>query len=451
MDDLRSAGKALPGWLFTPASADQREQLDEMDVLGLDVFADDEAGVVAEDAKPPVSSLGSNGHASQLSNGHTSESRLANESEQSNGHTQYPPPESPRAQLPEPAEPPGPSASLQSSQYESAQRHAPPTPSPPPPEVERSPISDDSPSLTGTQAPPGFLSPLDDISSDDDDGHVPVKKTERHVAKRTRPQPRKVFPSSPPRPRSSSQTPGDTDEEDLSDYEREKRRAQKTSAPPASAPQGESLGVSEESISRSQDSGSFNLSRFPQSAPLAPSSPIPSASVPQVPSSAPAAGNRVLVPTTTDESMPTDKADGIDPSPPELVPEPPTPAMPRKRPRNSGATTASAEADDEASLERPSKRLATQAEVDAIQAEMTTPVKSSWEPPSGQRVPSTVGRPRPTLSVAEAVRQIPKLEGYRPNLTNFSTSGMSREEVERLRSKAIEEREKAARRRRSGL
>jgi hypothetical protein len=118
--------------------------------------------------------------------------------------------------------------------------------------------------------------------------------------------------------------------------------------------------------------------------------------------------------------------------------------MPRKRPRNSGATTASAEADDEASLERPSKRPATQ-------AEMTTPVKSSWEPPAGQRVPSTVGRPRPTLSVAEAVQQIRGLEDYRPNLTDFSTPGLSREMVEALRSKAIEEREKTARRRRSGL
>ncbi|KLT45557.1 hypothetical protein CC85DRAFT_137488 [Cutaneotrichosporon oleaginosum] len=445
VEELKAAGKGLPVWFFTPPSDAQRTELDSIRVLGADPYADfSDALLASPDVQAVQPSLASNAHSTRgPSNVHSDELRVIDghteESHQSNGHTQYPPTESPRAQLPEPIEP-EPSASFASSPFESGQRSLQPTPTSILPLVV----------LPKSASPPHrapakrFKTPSDDSEEDD---AVPV--VYKHKARRSKPLSRaKLFASSPPVPHPSSQPTGETDEEDLSDYERERRRGQKQPAPPQSASQAaESLGISEESVSKSQDSGSFNLARCAQSAPLAPSSPHALGSVPQVSSSAPIAATRVLVPTTTDESMPTGQGDEVL-SPPEPVIQLPTPDMPRKRPRASGATTASGEADDEASLGRPLKRPATQADAEE-KAEMKTPVKSSWEPPPGQRVPATITKstlPAP-LSIAEAVQLV--LPGYKPDLTALSVPGLSRELVEVVHAKAIEEKAAQRARRRS--
>ncbi|BEJ14953.1 hypothetical protein CspHIS471_0407200 [Cutaneotrichosporon sp. HIS471] len=399
--DLSAAGKALPAWLFTPPSEAQRVELDAIGVFGTDPFKPEPESL---DSNRPTSHLESNGHSGSLTNG-----------------TQYLRTESPRAQPLDGQTQYLPESPTHESLHESAQ--VPPT-SQSPNEPHAQPAIDTSPPLrTGR-----FETPSD--SDDDDSDSIPIPI--RFTARRTKPPRRQGFKPSPQVPRAWSQPTGETDEDDLSDYEKEQRRAQKRPVP------CESQGVSEESVAKSQDSGSFNLSRFPQSAPL-PSSPVPASGphvsswAPQISSSAPA---HVLVPTT-DESMRTDPGPEPEPepeaSPPIPAPELPTPSMPRKRPRNSGASNV--DADDEASQERPRKQA---------KAEIVSPIKSSWEPTPGQRVPSTVARPRQvSVSVSEAVRQV--LPRYRPDLTTFTVPGMSKEMVESVRAKAVEE--KAARER----
>ncbi|BEI84032.1 hypothetical protein CcaverHIS002_0406360 [Cutaneotrichosporon cavernicola] len=355
--DLSAAGKALPAWLFTPASEAQRAELDAIDVFGTDPF------------KPEPESLESNGHSGSLTN---ATQYLPTES--TNG-TQYLSTESPRAQPPDSQTQYLPSASPRTheSLHESAQvpqtsrsptkivpptsrsptKIVPPTSRSPTkivPPTSQSPIKIELAAAQHTQpvidmaidiSPPlrtgRFETPSDSDDEDSDSISIPIRFTSR----RTKPPRRQVFKSSPQVPRASSQPTGETDEDDLSDYEKEQRRAQKR--------------------------------------------PVPS---------------------------------------PQLS----SPSMPRKRPRHSGASNV--DADDEASQERPRK---------LAKAEIVSPIKSSWEPTPGQRVLSRLV----SVSVSEAVRQV--LPKYRPDLTTFTVPGMSKEMVEYVRARAVEE--KAARER----
>ncbi|GMK53852.1 hypothetical protein CspeluHIS016_0104380 [Cutaneotrichosporon spelunceum] len=438
--DLATAGKPLPAWLFTPAPEAQREELDAIGVFGADPFKPESL------ASNGDASHGSNGHSveSQLTNGHTDESHMSN-------CTQYPPPESPHAQPPGPALPAsyewheaqGPAATPQrplaglAAQTTSTQAR--PAVLPSPPSYTQAPALANNPRTTHAR----FQTPSDDS---DEDAAIPIQPI-RYVARRTQPPPRsarlQVFRSSPPR--ASSQPTGETDEDDLSDYERERRRKRQR---PGSLGEGE---PAEESVSKSQDSGSFNLAR--QSAPRALSSPIAPTS-----SSAP----HVLVPTTTDESLQTDTvALESQDSPPaahahedlpgsahahEDLPgsahahedSRPDPARPRKRPRSSGAAN---DADDEASQRKPRPHDAdAEPRPHAPVFEMTA--RSSETADVGTRSHSArLREPGPTsptpLSVAQAVRAV--LPSYRPDLTTFTVPGMSKELVEAVWSKAVEQ------------
>lgn len=414
MLDTAPGGKPLPAWLFMPPSAAQREALDKVQVFGVDMYAnppkDDEPSQEAEVEAEPASLPESNGH----SNGSAQSNGRRDEYDFPEAQGRYSPSQVPPAVT------------------------APRSPSPELPPCPRS--HPGQPHIASprpqTQAQGRFQTPYD---SDDGEDEVPVRPAARAAHTTQRPR-RSFFASSPQR--ASSQPTGETDEEDLSDYERERRKARRSAraqadlidaqrqveqggasgpsslesqaapAPPATAgvllpatarsapgrtsrPQptvAETAAAAlpdslpppqSESLTKSQDSGSFDLSRYAapsaQSAPLPPSSPIASGSH-QISSSAPARPQHVLVPTTTDESGPLDQKDGADTgvtdSPALPVPAPAPngpigrttpvqgPAAQRKRPRSSNNTTASGDGDDEASLEkesqrRPRKRAAT--------------------------------------------------------------------------------------------
>lgn len=510
-------GKPLPGWLFTAPSAAQRVALDQIGVFGVDIHGELQADVL--NPEPDVASFAetnghsnesqrTNGHSneSQLSNGHSNESRLSKGS----GHLKHGSPEHESLRAQAPSLPPmspvrrvdrselslmdlgsserqrGARRSQSPELYSAAHSHPRRSQTPEHYAAEAPPENSLQP-LALTQAPIArFHTPAD--SSDDED-EIPVRPTVRPTHRQ------RIFASSPAAPRASSQPTGETDDEDLSDYERQQRRVpaeaevlayeeyisdaeraqrrtQATQAPPLVA---EMIAPTGESLSKSQDSGSFNLTRFVQSVPAAPSSPAAPAG--QVSSSAPAVSNYVLVPTTTDESVPAERE--VDDSPPE--PPAPTPVVggpvpPRKRPRASDVTTASGEADDEASLQQRKRRRPTQAtatataSADAVEHEeeeytedkvyvdaqdkaeskpdLTTPAtRSLWEPPPGQRTPPTAARPATrALLVAEAARLV--LPGYRPDLCAFPVAGLTRAWVEAARDKAIEGKEARERARR---
>lgn len=166
-----------------------------------------------------------------------------------------------------------------------------------------------------------------------------------------------------PDQRSSPQPTGETDESDLSDYERQKRKQPKPTAAVAKSPQVAARGVvptpEKESLSQSQDSAPFGLEQYAQSLPAPQASQI---SVQQVSSSAPQPHPRagVLV-STTDESAEIAMEDShgtkqVAQQSPHLRESDSLRLALPKRPRTSGDTTGSAHADDEASVPKKRKR-----------------------------------------------------------------------------------------------
>lgn len=159
-------------------------------------------------------------------------------------------------------------------------------------------------------------------------------------------------PSPPVQEKASSPVGGDTDDEDLSDYELQQRNVLK-----ATARKFDEAAV-EESLSQSQDSSQFDLSKY---------APTPSV--------APKEG--VLV-ETTDESDPKEPAT---PAPPATKARPPTSTAPAKRPRWSTVIdNAPPEPDAEATrvTKRPREPVATPEQHSAkrLRATVATPLGS---------------------------------------------------------------------------